>query len=292
MDDLLATQGSGGLTRAGLYNQLVLDRFRDLSPAGQMEVLATLDDYANEFNSGNGRAAIGLEPGSLEARRADLAMRMAADFARQSGAIPEDVRFGADARAGMNTGMAMMIGAIIGRDRIDALGRPRTNANTEGVPGTPSGTENDAPPPIGMDPSSAGQRASAEQELAHVLHQIELGRDPGHNGQFRLDEAITGARIEREFGVRLRRDPSGDNDWFMPNGTSLDAASPPPERFFNEVAFNEWKGSMQRHINKDGLNIIVVDPVQRGLNEAQIRMVNSYLDSLPPHQRSRIIVLK
>ncbi|MFT3777547.1 MAG: hypothetical protein QM772_04570 [Ottowia sp.] len=123
VDDLLATQGSGGLTRAGLYNQLVLDRFRDLSPAGQMEVLATLDDYANELNSGNGRAAIGLEPGSLEARRADLAMRMAADFARQSGAIPEEVRFGADVRGGVGAGNALMFSAILGR-----LNRPnRTN---------------------------------------------------------------------------------------------------------------------------------------------------------------------
>lgn len=63
----------------------------------------------------------------MEARRADLAVRIAADFARQSGAIPENAGFPADARSGMETGLATVIGAVAGRNVSSET--PRTPPN-------------------------------------------------------------------------------------------------------------------------------------------------------------------
>ena len=122
IEQLLRSPSGVGLSRAGLYNDLVLDRFRDLSASEQRAVLAVLDNYANALHDTNELVRTGLAPGSVEARRADLAVRIAADFARQSGAIDENAKFPADARAGMETGLAVMIGAVAGRGRVNEVG--------------------------------------------------------------------------------------------------------------------------------------------------------------------------
>ena len=114
IDQLLRGSGTD-VSRAALYNDLVLDKFRDMSAADQRAVLAQLDNYANALHDVDALTRAGVAPGSMEARRADLAVRIAADFARQSGAIPDNARFPADARAGMETGLAAMIGAVAGR---------------------------------------------------------------------------------------------------------------------------------------------------------------------------------
>ena len=123
IDRQLQGSGGNGSSRAALYNELVLDSFRDMNAADQRVVLAALDNYANSLHDVDSLTRAGLSPGSLEARRADLAVRIAADLARQSGAIPDNARFMADARAGMETGLAAMIGAVVGRERLTASDR-------------------------------------------------------------------------------------------------------------------------------------------------------------------------
>ena len=127
IDQLLQSPTGQGISRAGLYNDVVLDRFRQMSATDQRAMLAVLDNYANSLHDANALERAGLAPGSLEARRADLTMRIAADFARQSGAIPDNARFMADARAGMETGVAAMIGAVAGRSPNDAMPRKLPN---------------------------------------------------------------------------------------------------------------------------------------------------------------------
>jgi filamentous hemagglutinin len=132
----------------------------------------------------------------------------------------------------------------------------------------------------------AGQR-----DVAYVLHQIELGIDPA-KGKYIVDEAKTGIRLEGTVGSRLERDLTGNGDWIAANGRTYDAASPPPTRFFNDATFIEWQGSMQSHFLKQGLDVIVVDLVTRGLTPQQATKVLTYVQSLPPAQQARVLILK
>jgi hypothetical protein len=147
--------------------------------------------------------------------------------------------------------------------------------------------------PVG---SLTGELAAARKEsitnLSRVLHQVELGTDPAKGGKYILDEAVTGARLEAELGSRLSRETTGAGDWVARSGKVYDAASPPPTEHFNEKSFGRWQESIQSHLNKQGIDVIVVDIYQRGLNSAQAEMVIAYLASLPNAQRARILILR
>ncbi|CAN7585652.1 hemagglutinin repeat-containing protein [Polaromonas sp. LjRoot131] len=130
---------------------------------------------------------------------------------------------------------------------------------------------------------------AGKQDVAYVLHQIELGIDPA-KGKYIVDEAITGIRLEGVLGARLERDLSGNGDWRAKSGVLYDAASPPPTAFFNDASFSSWKSSMQRHFLKEG--VVVVDVVQRGLTQQQVALVLDYVKALPSSQQSRVLVLR
>lgn len=85
---------------------------------------------------------------------------------------------------------------------------------------------------------------------------------------------------------------SGEGDWRTLSGKVLDAASPPPSHYFNDRSFIQWQESIRNHLNKQGVNTIVVDPVQRGLNPIQTKQVVDFINTLPKNQRDRIIILK
>lgn len=129
------------------------------------------------------------------------------------------------------------------------------------------------------------------------MHQLQLGADPakGQLGRwkFSLDEALTGTRLEQQLGVKLQRyGGSGEGDWRTLSGKVLDAASPPPSHYFNDRSFIQWQESIRSHLNKQGVDTIVVDPVQRGLNPIQTKQVVDFINTLPKNQRDRIIILK
>jgi filamentous hemagglutinin len=132
---------------------------------------------------------------------------------------------------------------------------------------------------------------AGQKDVAYVLHQIELGIDPA-KGKYIVDEAKTGIRLEGTVGSRLERDLTGNGDWIAANGRTYDAASPPPTRFFNDVTFAQWQGSMQSHFLKQGLDVIVVDVVTRGLTPQQVNKVLAYVQSLSPAQQARVLILK
>ncbi|MFD1709578.1 hypothetical protein ACFSF0_03095, partial [Ottowia flava] len=181
--EAILEQPGNKLTRAGLYNQLAIERFPELSPADQIEVLRAFDTYADTLNSMDGYVLSGLAPGSLEARRADLAMKIAADFARQAGTIPSEAGFGADARAGMNVGMAMMINGIVGRDRLGV-----------GSPGRRIIEVADFQPSAGSSPSRPLPSAAAPQ-TREIIDLLATGP---------RDEVIIGSG--RALGARLPQD--------------------------------------------------------------------------------------
>ncbi|WP_353400591.1 hypothetical protein, partial [Hydrogenophaga sp. 5NK40-0174] len=131
-----------------------------------------------------------------------------------------------------------------------------------------------------------------KENLARVLHRVELGKDPAKGGKFVVDEAITGARIEQQMGLKLKRDPSGDGDWISSRGEVLDGASPPPGKYFSDKSFAQWQSSIRSHLNKQGVDVIVVDPVQRGLSASQIEAVKSYIGGLSEAEQSRILILE
>jgi YD repeat-containing protein len=110
IDEVLRETRGRGPTRAGLYNDLVQGTFRDFDNAGQRTMLAAMDSYANALQGSNAIVATG-----LEARRADVAVRSAADLAYESGAIPVEARFEAQFRAGREITMGMMGGALARR---------------------------------------------------------------------------------------------------------------------------------------------------------------------------------
>ncbi|MFT3777778.1 MAG: hypothetical protein QM772_05775 [Ottowia sp.] len=220
IDQVLASRGAPqGVTRAGLYNDLVVERFRDMSAHDQRAVLAALDDYANALHDPDLLTWTGLAPGSLEARRADLAVRIAADFARQSGAIPADARFPADARSGMETGLAAMIGAAVG------AGKP---------PGRRGANESESPNVSEV----GGPRAQAEQPIHGAVTSSEgAGRLPISFGRtenqishtFRHVDAAGFDRVtvQNAVSVDLSRtatslNPGVHNGAVIVNGTQLD----------------------------------------------------------------------
>jgi hypothetical protein len=193
-------------TRAGLYNQIVVENFRDLSPAGQLEVLSALDDYANALNSENESTRIGLTPGSLEARRADLAVRIAADFARQSGTLPEGARFLADMRAGMNAGMTMMISGIIGRDRlgVNSSGRRQgVDGSNQTSGGSNSGNDFSPPSPTVSINNNGSTEISPVATPWPRRHELNV-EDIGGNGKRKPAEASAAAQIEPAVGKMHR----------------------------------------------------------------------------------------
>ena len=62
--------------------------------------------------------------------------------------------------------------------------------------------------------------------------------------------------------------------------------------YFNDIIFIQWQESIRSHLNKQGIDTIVVDPVQRGLNPIQTKQVVDSINTLPKNQRDRIIILK
>ena len=120
----------GPISPAAQYSQFVEYQFEFLTPDEQWLVLQQLNQYANLWHAGNGNLETGLASGDMEARRADLAVRMAADQAHQSGAIPAEVHFNADFRLGFNEGLGALFARTGGRFGGGALG--------EGVGGTVS----------------------------------------------------------------------------------------------------------------------------------------------------------
>lgn len=162
INELLAGRPEGTRpTRADLYNDLVLDHFEHLSHADQRAVLAALDHYANALHQTNAYTRLGMAGSGLEAGRADLAMRIAADFARQSGAIPENARFMADTRLGMNVGMEMIIGGIVGRGG-------RSSGKPTGTPAQPPATAG------GRADQAAGRRLALDLAAAQA-HDPRIG---------------------------------------------------------------------------------------------------------------------
>ena len=138
---------------------------------------------------------------------------------------------------------------------------------------------------------------NARNDLYSVLHQLQLGADPakGQLGRwkFSLDEVLTGTRLEQQLGVKLQRyGGRGEGDWRTLSGKVLDAASPPPSHYFNDRSFIQWQESIRSHLNKQGVDTIVVDPVQRGLNPIQTKQVVDFINTLLKNQRDRIIILK
>ena len=71
---------------------------------------------------------------------------------------------------------------------------------------------------------SAQELRKSREDLTRLMHQIELGKDPalgtGGSGMraFRVDEAITGSRIENSIGRKLQRVPNDKDpgDWYDP----------------------------------------------------------------------------
>jgi len=151
----MANDGTlGPRSRAGLYIDFVEYHFSELSQSEQLDALIKLNEYANSLHTdtknpgNNGSLEVGLNPGSIEARRADLAVRMAADLARQSGAIPETLRFSADYRQGFEYGLGTWL--------TNAGGRLRAGEE-EIAPGVnvKAPSEGEVPPPINGEAPSA-----------------------------------------------------------------------------------------------------------------------------------------
>ena len=82
--------------------------------------------------------------------------------------------------------------------------------------------------------------------------------------------------------------------WYDPkSGKVYDAASPTPTAYFDKPgSFENWKSSIQTHFRKSGVDVIVVDIAQRGLNPVQAAKVKNHIASLPASQRSKILILE
>jgi RHS repeat-associated protein len=133
--------------------------------------------------------------------------------------------------------------------------------------------------------STLGSKSAQQQRLLNVLHQRELGLDPATKS-FRAIEAQVATRLESQLGRRLSRDLSGAADWVDDLGRTFDAVGPIPSQHFNLQSVTNSIGS---HLNKQGLNKVVVD--LSGLSSSQASQVSRYISNLPSSQANKIMIL-
>lgn len=102
INEVLRETRGGAASRAAMYRDLAVSgALGNIDPSSQRSVLATMVAYADTLSQG-------VFADDLESRTADVAVRYAADLAKQSGAIPQTFRFASDARLGALAGVLLL----------------------------------------------------------------------------------------------------------------------------------------------------------------------------------------
>ncbi|MCE5290290.1 MAG: hypothetical protein LLG14_13780 [Nocardiaceae bacterium] len=123
----------------------------------------------------------------------------------------------------------------------------------------------------------AKKEESAAAAKAAAEHRQNLGYDPAIK-KFRPGEADTGARVESELGVTLKRAPDDANyDWVDSTGKTYDAVG----NFRAEYFEKEWptlQEKIRQHLDK--ADLVPVDVSQ--FTDAQKAMVKSFIEQFEP----------
>jgi RHS repeat-associated protein len=144
--------------------------------------------------------------------------------------------------------------ALESRSKPPKPARPRTWSTDKPPPaGDNGGPQMDQDPaPKGQKPPNPGDISAAMAALADAGidieqdHFVELGTDPRKG--FQMPEALHGARLEADLGVKLSRSQHEGVDFIGPDGkTTYEALGPSPAEHFNFISLSN---AITNHLRK------------------------------------------
>jgi hypothetical protein len=230
INEVLRETRGRGPTRGALYAQLAYNSFDGYSAEGQRNLLNAMDGYANALHAPldegmpTGQVLPFLHGRAGEARRADLAVRIAADLAYDSESIPQDARFAAQYRQGMDVTMSLLAGGLMRRPQTEAAGSAAPGgairgAVTEANFAQPRIRVDEAFSDVGQAKYSAlaGREIKTVEDLSLALRNGEI-----HPSQIPVDFVdLNGTRLilNTRTSTALTRAEVQRSDWYGTNQT-------------------------------------------------------------------------
>ncbi len=125
---------------------------------------------------------------------------------------------------------------------------------------------------MAMKDHGEGGGSDDDAESEEAARRRKLGEDPARGGKHLPNEEKTAVRLEEKQGTKLERfnpKPGQKGDWVDPKtGEVYDGCSPAETTHF-EGGFDQYPASMQKHLNNQTVDKVVVDVTDLNLTPTQ-----------------------